>query len=73
MPFSRATAGDCGFSSQATCTPEVHPAVVWAKFKALAEGAAMRDEEAVAAQMKGQADLPGPFVSVRLSERSYSD
>jgi len=31
--------GDCGFSSQATCTPEVHPTVVWAKFQALAEGA----------------------------------
>jgi 5-methyltetrahydropteroyltriglutamate--homocysteine methyltransferase len=30
--------GDCGFSSQATFTPEVHPTVVWAKFKALAEG-----------------------------------
>jgi 5-methyltetrahydropteroyltriglutamate--homocysteine methyltransferase len=32
---------DCGFSSQATFTPEVHPTVVWAKFKALAEGAAI--------------------------------
>ena len=31
--------GDCGFSSQATFTPEVHPTVVWAKFKALAQGA----------------------------------
>jgi 5-methyltetrahydropteroyltriglutamate--homocysteine methyltransferase len=30
---------DCGFSSQATYTPEVHPTVVWAKFRALAEGA----------------------------------
>jgi 5-methyltetrahydropteroyltriglutamate--homocysteine methyltransferase len=30
---------DCGFSSQATFTPEVHPTVVWAKFRALAEGA----------------------------------
>jgi 5-methyltetrahydropteroyltriglutamate--homocysteine methyltransferase len=30
---------DCGFSSQATYTPEVHPTVVWAKFQALAEGA----------------------------------
>jgi 5-methyltetrahydropteroyltriglutamate--homocysteine methyltransferase len=30
---------DCGFSSQATYTPEVHPRVVWAKFRALAEGA----------------------------------
>ncbi|HEY7065605.1 MAG TPA: cobalamin-independent methionine synthase II family protein [Chloroflexota bacterium] len=30
---------DCGFSSQATYTPEVHPTVMWAKFQALAEGA----------------------------------
>ena len=30
---------DCGFSSQATYTPEIHPQIVWAKFEALAEGA----------------------------------
>jgi 5-methyltetrahydropteroyltriglutamate--homocysteine methyltransferase len=30
---------DCGFSSQATFTPEIHPKIVWAKFEALAEGA----------------------------------
>ncbi len=30
---------DCGFSSQATYTPEVHPTVVWAKFRAMSEGA----------------------------------
>jgi 5-methyltetrahydropteroyltriglutamate--homocysteine methyltransferase len=30
---------DCGFSSQATYQPEVHPTVVWAKLRALAEGA----------------------------------
>jgi 5-methyltetrahydropteroyltriglutamate--homocysteine methyltransferase len=30
---------DCGFSSQATYKPEVHPTVVWAKFAAMAEGA----------------------------------
>jgi len=30
---------DCGFSSQATDEPEIHPTVVWAKFKAMAEGA----------------------------------
>jgi len=30
---------DCGFSSQATDTPEIHPTIVWAKFEALAEGA----------------------------------
>jgi 5-methyltetrahydropteroyltriglutamate--homocysteine methyltransferase len=30
---------DCGFSSQATYSPEIHPKIVWAKFEALAEGA----------------------------------
>jgi 5-methyltetrahydropteroyltriglutamate--homocysteine methyltransferase len=30
---------DCGFSSQATYTPEIHPKIVWAKFEALVEGA----------------------------------
>ena len=32
---------DCGFSSQAVYTPEVHPTVAWAKFQALSEGAAL--------------------------------
>lgn len=30
---------DCGFSSQATFRPEVHVSVVWAKFRAMTEGA----------------------------------
>lgn len=30
---------DCGFSSQATYKPEVHPTVMWEKFKAMREGA----------------------------------
>jgi len=30
---------DCGFSSQACYHTEVHPTVIWAKFKAMAEGA----------------------------------
>jgi 5-methyltetrahydropteroyltriglutamate--homocysteine methyltransferase len=30
---------DCGFASQASYTPEIHPNIVWAKFEALAEGA----------------------------------
>ena len=30
---------DCGFSSQATYLPEIHPKIVWAKFESLAEGA----------------------------------
>jgi 5-methyltetrahydropteroyltriglutamate--homocysteine methyltransferase len=32
---------DCGFSSQATYRPEVDPRVMWAKFGALREGAAL--------------------------------
>ncbi|MBI4529315.1 MAG: cobalamin-independent methionine synthase II family protein [Deltaproteobacteria bacterium] len=36
---------DCGFSSQATAEPEIHPTVVWAKFKAMAEGARIASEE----------------------------
>jgi 5-methyltetrahydropteroyltriglutamate--homocysteine methyltransferase len=32
---------DCGFSSQATYRPEVDPRVMWAKFDALREGAAL--------------------------------
>ena len=35
---------DCGFSSQATFTPEVHPTVVWAKFQAMAEGARLASQ-----------------------------
>ena len=30
---------DCGFSSQASYKPEVHPTVMWAKFSAMREGA----------------------------------
>jgi 5-methyltetrahydropteroyltriglutamate--homocysteine methyltransferase len=30
---------DCGFGTQASATPEVHPTIVWAKFKAMSEGA----------------------------------
>ena len=36
---------DCGFSSQATMEPEVHPSVVWAKFQAMAEGARLASAE----------------------------
>jgi 5-methyltetrahydropteroyltriglutamate--homocysteine methyltransferase len=35
---------DCGFSSQASYTPEVHPTVVWEKFRALAAGAKLASE-----------------------------
>jgi len=35
---------DCGFSSQATYKPEVHPTVMWAKFKAMAEGAGLANK-----------------------------
>jgi 5-methyltetrahydropteroyltriglutamate--homocysteine methyltransferase len=36
---------DCGFSSQATTEPEIHPTVVWAKFRAMAEGARLASQE----------------------------
>jgi len=36
---------DCGFSSRASYAPEVHPTVVWPKFAALAEGAAIATKE----------------------------
>ena len=36
---------DCGFSSQATYTPEVHPTVIWAKFDAMREGARLATEQ----------------------------
>jgi 5-methyltetrahydropteroyltriglutamate--homocysteine methyltransferase len=36
---------DCGFSSQATYNPEIHPSVIWAKFRAMAEGARLATEQ----------------------------
>jgi len=36
---------DCGFSSQATYSTEVHPTVIWAKFRAMAEGARIASNE----------------------------
>jgi 5-methyltetrahydropteroyltriglutamate--homocysteine methyltransferase len=36
---------DCGFSSRASYAPEVHPTVVWPKFRALADGAALATKE----------------------------
>ncbi|WP_214365071.1 cobalamin-independent methionine synthase II family protein [Pseudonocardia sp. H11422] len=35
---------DCGFSSRASFHPEVHPTVVWEKFRALSEGARIATE-----------------------------
>jgi 5-methyltetrahydropteroyltriglutamate--homocysteine methyltransferase len=36
---------DCGFSSQATYTTEVHPTIVWAKFQAMRDGARLASEK----------------------------
>jgi len=36
---------DCGFSSQALYHTEVHPTVVWEKFKAMREGADIATKE----------------------------
>ncbi len=35
---------DCGFSSRASFAPEVHPSVVWEKFRSLADGARIASE-----------------------------
>lgn len=35
---------DCGFGTQASATPEVHPTIVWAKFQAMADGAKIASE-----------------------------
>jgi 5-methyltetrahydropteroyltriglutamate--homocysteine methyltransferase len=43
---------DCGFSSQATYRPEVHPTVVWAKLAALTEGARLASERLWAGRMQ---------------------
>lgn len=37
--------GDCGFGTQASATPEVHPTIVWAKFESLVQGARMASEK----------------------------
>ncbi|NIP95692.1 MAG: cobalamin-independent methionine synthase II family protein [Akkermansiaceae bacterium] len=36
---------DCGFASFANKEPEIHPSIVWAKFRSLAEGARLASEE----------------------------
>jgi 5-methyltetrahydropteroyltriglutamate--homocysteine methyltransferase len=36
---------DCGFSSQATYNPEVHPKIMWAKFASMAEGAQLASKQ----------------------------
>jgi 5-methyltetrahydropteroyltriglutamate--homocysteine methyltransferase len=36
---------DCGFSSQATYNPEVHPKIMWAKFDAMREGARIASKQ----------------------------
>ncbi|MEM1084932.1 MAG: cobalamin-independent methionine synthase II family protein [Verrucomicrobiota bacterium] len=38
-------APDCGFSSQAMYKTEVHPKIVWAKFRAMSEGAKLASEK----------------------------
>jgi 5-methyltetrahydropteroyltriglutamate--homocysteine methyltransferase len=36
---------DCGYSSRATFSPEVHPSIVWEKFRALVHGAQLATKE----------------------------
>ena len=36
---------DCGFSSQACYHTEVHPKIIWTKFRALTEGARLASKQ----------------------------
>ncbi|HEX9836996.1 MAG TPA: cobalamin-independent methionine synthase II family protein [Alphaproteobacteria bacterium] len=36
---------DCGFGTQASSSPEIHPTIVWAKFRSLVEGAKLASKE----------------------------
>jgi 5-methyltetrahydropteroyltriglutamate--homocysteine methyltransferase len=45
---------DCGFSSQATYRTEVHPTVMWAKFRAMREGAALAGKRLAARKGKAK-------------------
>jgi 5-methyltetrahydropteroyltriglutamate--homocysteine methyltransferase len=36
---------DCGFGTQASATPEIHPTIVWAKLQALVEGAKLATKQ----------------------------
>jgi 5-methyltetrahydropteroyltriglutamate--homocysteine methyltransferase len=49
---------DCGFSSRASYAPEVHPTVVWPKFKALSQGAAIASKKLWATKSAAAASTP---------------
>lgn len=36
---------DCGFATMALTEPEIHPTIVWAKFQAMADGAAIASKK----------------------------
>ena len=44
---------DCGFSSQASYSTEVHPTVVWAKFEAMSEGARLASKKSTSRAPRG--------------------
>ena len=52
-------AADCGFSSQALYRTEVHPTVVWEKFKALRQGADLRPRALEMIRHSGRAARTG--------------
>ena len=54
---------DCGFSSQATYNPEIHPSIVWAKFESLTEGA--RRATARLWASSGRAEAAGVVAGLR--------
>lgn len=36
---------DCGFGTQASATPEIHPSITWAKFQSLLQGAEIASKQ----------------------------
>jgi hypothetical protein len=59
MPFSRATAGDCGFLSPAHLYMGSPSHRRLGEIQSISRGRGHRDEEAVAAHMKWQAIFQG--------------
>ena len=44
-PWAVIAGADCGFSSQACYHTEVHPRIIWTKFRALVEGARLASKQ----------------------------
>src|SRR5438477_604476 len=57
---------DCGFGTSATAPPIVAPSIVWAKFKALAEGARIASERL----WRSERPLPEPADRSNLAQKT---